>query len=92
MNAREKWVTGVRLLREYLTDDYVLARALRERRWSDLLAAAELANNGIDHEYAVTDPILYKNIRDATTKYFMRGYGCLHVPLLREQAEKQSVD
>ena len=88
MNKREQWVSGVSLLREYLRDDLALARALRERRWSDLLAAAELANNGVDPTLAVTDPVLYKALRDATTKYFLRGYGCLDVGLLRIKAAK----
>lgn len=90
MGAREKWVTAVSLLREYLTDDYVIARAWRERRWSDLLAVVELANAGVDNRLAITDPALYKALRDATTKFFMRGYGGFNVEYLRDRAEKQS--
>lgn len=90
MSKREQWVTGVSLLREYLRDDLVLARALRERRWSDLLAVVEIANKGIDPSLAVTDPALYKALRDATTKFFLRGYGCLDARSLKLKSEKEA--
>ncbi|GAB4361719.1 MAG: hypothetical protein Kow00114_16470 [Kiloniellaceae bacterium] len=90
MDKRNRLATGVRLLRDYLHDDLVLARTLRERRWSDLLAAVEIANTEIDPSIAVTDPALYKTLRDAVTKFFLRGYGCLDVGLLRLKAEKEA--
>ena len=90
MNKRERWVAGVSLLREYLRDDLALARTLRERRWFDLLAAVELANKDVDPSLAVTDPALYKALRDAITKFFLRGYGCLDARLLRLKAEKEA--
>ena len=90
MNKREQWVAGVSLLREYLRDDLALSRALRERRLSDLIAAVELANKGVDSSLAVTDPVLYKALRDAITKFFLRGYGCLDVRLLQLKAEKEA--
>lgn len=83
MNRRDQWVAGVALLRAYLRDDLALARALRERRWADLLAAAELANGEIDHDLALTDPALYRALRDAITKYHLRGYGGLDIQSLR---------
>jgi hypothetical protein len=86
MTNREQWVTGTGLLLEFLGDDLVLARAIRDRRWSALLAAAELANGEIDATLAVTDPALYRALRDAVTKYHMRGYGCLDVASLRGKA------
>ena len=90
MSKREQWVAGVSLLREYLRDDLALARTLRERRWSELLAVVEIANKGVDPALAVTDPTLYKALRDATTKFFLRGYGCLDARLLKLQAEKEA--
>lgn len=88
MNQRDEWAASVGLLREYLRDDLALARAIRERRWADLAAVAELANADVDHSLAVTDPVLYRTLRDAITKYHLRGYACLSVHLLRLKAAR----
>lgn len=88
MNKRDKWVASVGLLREFLRDDLALARAIREQRWGDLAAVAELANVEVDHSLAVTDPVLYRTLRDAITKYHLRGYACLDVRLLRLKAAR----
>ncbi|RAZ83429.1 hypothetical protein [Cereibacter johrii] len=87
--TREDWVTATGLLRAYLRDDLVLARALRERRWADLAAVADLANGEVDNRLAVTDPALYRALREAVTKYHIRGYGCLDVDKLRRMAGRK---
>ena len=87
--TRDDWVTAVGLLRAYLRDDLVIARALRDRRWSDLAAVAELADGEIDNRLAVTDPALYRALRDAVTKYHLRGYGCLDADKLRRMAGRE---
>lgn len=89
MNRRDQWVAGVALLRAYLRDDLALARALRERRWTDVLAAAEIASGEVDHDLALTDPALYRTLRDAITKYHLRGYGGLDVQSLRLIAARE---
>lgn len=92
MNSRERWVTGVCLLREYLQDDLVLARMLRKRRWADLLAAAEIIHEDVDPNLAVTDPALYKALRDAVTKAHLCGYRCLDPHELRLKAGIDDID
>lgn len=90
MSKREDWVASVSLLRQYLSDDLALARAIKNRRWSDLAAVAELAKGGVDHDLAITDPALYKALRDSITKYHIRGYACLDAALLRQQASRDA--
>lgn len=87
MSKRDDWVAGVSLLKRYLLDDLVLARAIKERRWSNLAAAAEIANGGLDDDLALTDPALYKVLRDSITKFHLRGYGGLDIEKLREKAK-----
>lgn len=90
MSKRNDWVAAVSLLRSYLTDDLALARAIKECRWADLAAAAELAHCGVDHDLALTDPALYKALRDSITKYHLRGYACLDTNLLRQRASQDT--
>jgi len=72
-------------LKEYLEDELAVARLLNERRWADLLAVVRFVETDVDPELAVTDPALYKVLRDAITKFYMRGYGCLDASLLQEK-------
>lgn len=90
MSKRDDWVTGVSLLRQYLSDDLALARAVKDRRWSDLAAVAELAQGGVDNDLALTDPALYKALRDSITKYHLRGYACFDTSLLRQRAARDA--
>lgn len=90
MSKREDWVAAVSLLRQYLSDDLALAKAIKGRRWSDLAAAAELAQGGVDHDLALTDPALYKALRNSITKYHLRGYACLDATLLRQRAVREA--
>lgn len=86
VDARSKWVTAVDLLQSYVHDDHALARALREGRWSELAAAVDLANRHLDDRLALTDPLLYRSLRDSITKFHARGYGCLDAGRLRQRA------
>lgn len=76
MTSHDRWVTGVGLLRRFLQEDLAIARALKERRWADLAAVAEIAQRDVDPELAATDPALYRALRDALTLYHLRGLPC----------------
>ena len=86
---REIWTTGVAMLRQYIKDDLAIARALKERRWSDVRAAAIVARADADPRLAATDPVLYKTLRDAITKFNLRGYGGLDPDLLAKKIDGQ---
>lgn len=79
MTPRDKWVIGSGLLKQLVKDELVLARALRERRWADVAAAAEVARKDVDPEMALTDPAQYRTLRDAITIFHIKGYGGLDI-------------
>jgi len=89
MTSRDRWVTGVGLLLRSLQEDLAIARALKERRWAELAAVAEIAQRDVDPKLAATDPALYRALRDALTLYHLRGYHALDVAMLR-QKDKES--
>ncbi len=89
MTSRDRCVTGVGLLRRFLQEDLAIARALKERRWAELAAVAEIAERDVDPELAATDPALYRALCDALTLYHLRGYHALDVAMLRRM-ERES--
>lgn len=76
-DARSRWVLGTSLLKEFLNDDLAIARALRENRWDALAAAADIAWVDVDKGLALTDPALYRSLREAITLFFIKGCGAM---------------
>jgi hypothetical protein len=85
-DARERWVLGTELLKEFRRDDLAIARALKQKRWKSLAAAAELAWLDVDKRLALTDPALYRSLRDAITLFHLKGWGSLDRNVLRQRA------
>lgn len=75
--TRSVWTRGTGLLLALLLDDLAIAKAIRARRWDDLLAAAEVARAGVSPRMAASDPAQYRALRDAITLFFLKGYRCL---------------
>ena len=84
MTEREIWVKGVQTLRALLKDDLVLARAMRERDYEALLAAAVVAERGLGEAMAMTGPALYATLNKAIVLMHLKGYGALKIERLRE--------
>ncbi len=63
-----------------------VARAMRERRWADLAAAVEFAQSDVPSDLAVTDPALYRLLRNSITTFYLRGGGALNLEKLRQLA------
>jgi len=77
MTARDTWVRGVDLMKQLLTDPFLIGRLIRERSYDDLWAMALIIHNDVDPRYALTDPALYKMLREAVTLAHLKGYGGL---------------
>ena len=84
--TREQEITAQTLL----TRPYGIARALKERRWADVGAAVEFAETDLPKDLAITDPALYRTLRDALTTFYLRGGGALNLNKLRELASSTS--
>ncbi len=67
-----------------------IARALKERRWADVGAAVEFAEADLPKDLAITDPALYRTLREAITTFYLRGGGALNLNKLRELASSTS--
>jgi len=73
-----------------LTRPYGVANALKERRWADAATAVEFASNDVPRDLAITDPALYRSLRDAVTTFYLRGGGALNLEKLRQLANQTS--
>lgn len=80
--TRDQEITAQRLL----TTPYGVATALKERRWEDVAAAVEFAANDVPKDLAITDPALYRTLREAITTFHLRGGGALNLDKLRQLA------
>lgn len=73
-----------------LTQPYGVAKALKERRWADVALAVEFATEEIPADLAITDPALYRSLRDAVTTFHLCGGGALNLEKLRHLADQTS--
>ena len=89
--ARRRWVIATALLKEFHRDHLVIPRALKQRRWEELAAVADLAWTDVDKSLALTDPALYRTLREAITLFHIKGWGALDRQKLNEMAASQEV-
>ena len=80
--TRETEITAQTLL----TRPDGIASALKERRWADVGAAVEFAEADLPKDLAITDPALYRTLREAITRFYLRGGGALNLEKLRRLA------
>jgi hypothetical protein len=69
-----------------LTKPDGIAKALKEHRWADLTCAVEFAETDLPKDLAITDPALYRTLREAITTFYLRGGGALNLEKLRKLA------
>lgn len=66
-----------------------LGSALKERRWADLAALVAFVRQQDDsHDLAMTDPALYRTLRQQITTFYLRGGGALNLEKLRNLANQ----
>lgn len=84
MSAREEELTA----REMLEHPELLGIRLKEKRWADVAALVRYAKKDVPHDLAVTDPALYKTLREQITRFFLRGGAALNLQKLEQLAAK----
>jgi len=84
--TRDDWVRGQALLLAFRQDRLAIPRALRARQWADLAAAREIVERDVDPRLALTDPALYRSLREAITEFHLIGWTALDADALRAHA------
>jgi hypothetical protein len=82
MTPREEELTA----RHLLEHPDQLGVYLKDRRWAELAALVRYVKQDVPHELAMTDPALYKTLREAVTRFYLRGGGGLNLHKLEELA------
>lgn len=82
MTAREEELTA----REMLEKPELLGRRLKERRWADVAALVRYARRDVPPSLALTDPALYRALREGVTFFHLRGGGALDLEKLESLA------
>jgi len=77
--GREQWVAAVDNLLHYGQGEPVVGRLLRERRLQALSDMLDLARHGPEAATALTDPALFRALRDAATRAYLAGLLMLQV-------------
>jgi hypothetical protein len=85
MTAREEDLTA----REMLEKPELLARSLKQRRWSDVAALVRYVQHDVPPALAQTDPALYRTLREGVTLFHLRGGGALDLEKLEALAAAQ---
>ena len=78
MTPREQELTA----REMLERPELLGIRLKENRWADVAALVRYARHDVPAELAMTDPALYKTLRDQITRFYLRGGGAINLAKL----------
>lgn len=55
----------------------LLARRLKEPRWADVAALVRYVQHDVPPNLAMTDPALYRALREGITQFHLRGGGAL---------------
>ena len=71
--GRDRWVRAVDALLRYGRGEPVVGQLLKARRLDDLADLLDLARSGPDPATALTDPSLFKALRDAGTRMHLAG-------------------
>lgn len=74
------------IAREMLEHPELLGIRLTERRWGDVAALVRYLKDDVPEDLAMTDPALYKTLRDQVTLLRLRGVGGLSLAKLEALA------
>ena len=78
--------------RHLLAHPEQIAVYLKQRRWEELAALVEFAENDAPRSMTHTDPALYRMLRQQITEFRLRGWSCLNLKKLKELAGESSID
>lgn len=82
LNAREKELSAHHLL-AHLDE---ISLYLKQHRWEELAALVEFVQTEPPHSMALTDPALYRMLRNQITEYHTRGWDRLNLEELKRLA------
>ena len=85
MTAREEELTA----REMLEHPELLALRLKERRWAEVAALVRYVQRDVPPDLAMTDPALYRRLREGVTMFYLRGGGALDLQKLEKLAARE---
>lgn len=85
MTAREEELTA----REMLEKPELLGIRLKERRWADVAALVRYVQKDVPPALAMTDPALYRTLREGVTRFHLRGGGALSLEKLEALATQE---
>jgi transcriptional regulator with XRE-family HTH domain len=74
---RERWVRAVDHAVAYGRGEAVIGRLIREGRHAELRDVLQLLTGGPPPDLALTDPALFRTLREAGTRAFLCGLGTL---------------
>jgi hypothetical protein len=81
--------------RDILAQPEGLGVALKEKRWADVAAAVKFAQNDVSRDMAMTDPALFRELREQITRFYLRGGGAINLGklehLTRQQVERAEI-
>lgn len=72
--------------REMLEHPELLGIRLKERRWGEVAALVRYIKSDVPGDLAMSDPALYKTLRDQVTLLRLRGVGALNLAKLEALA------
>ena len=78
------------IARQILAHPEQLGIALKEKRWADVAAVVTFAQQDAPQDLAMTDPALYRTLRQQITTFYLRGGGALNLKKLRKLANPPS--
>jgi len=74
------------IAREMLERPELLGIRLKEKRWADVAALVRYVRHDVPADLAMTDPALFKTLRDQITLFHLRGGGALNLAILERLA------
>lgn len=88
MTAREEDL----IAREMLEKPELLARRLKERNWAHVAALVRYVQHDVPPALALTDPALYRTLREGVTQFHLRGGGKLDLEKIEALAKESAQD
>jgi hypothetical protein len=79
------------IAREMLERPELLGIRLKEKRWADVAALVRYVRHEVPADLAMTDPALYKTLRDQITLFHLRGGGSLNLATLERLAANPDI-
>ena len=72
--------------RQLLEHQELIDVYLKERRWAEVAAVVRFVQRDVPQELAMTDPALFRTLREQITKFFLRGGGVISLEKLEQAA------